>query len=62
ILPISERSMRRIMAYRWPGNIRELANAVERATLLADGPEAACWALYSAALPADADYQEWVDF
>ncbi|MBC7835539.1 MAG: sigma-54-dependent Fis family transcriptional regulator [Phycisphaerales bacterium] len=39
ILPISERSMRRIMAYRWPGNIRELANAVERATLLADGPE-----------------------
>jgi DNA-binding NtrC family response regulator len=39
VLPISERSMRRVMAYRWPGNIRELANAVERATLLADGPE-----------------------
>jgi transcriptional regulator with GAF, ATPase, and Fis domain len=39
VLPISERSVRRIMAYRWPGNIRELANAVERATLLADGPE-----------------------
>jgi len=39
ILPLSERSVRRIMAYRWPGNIRELANAVERATLLADGPE-----------------------
>jgi len=39
VLPVSERSMRRVMAYRWPGNIRELANAVERATLLADGPE-----------------------
>ncbi len=39
VLPISERSMRRVMAYRWPGNIRELANAIERATLLADGPE-----------------------
>jgi transcriptional regulator with GAF, ATPase, and Fis domain len=39
ILPVSERSMRRVMAYRWPGNIRELRNAVERATLLADGAE-----------------------
>jgi transcriptional regulator with GAF, ATPase, and Fis domain len=39
VRPVSERSMRRAMAYRWPGNIRELANAVERATLLADGPE-----------------------
>ncbi|MBC7772297.1 MAG: sigma-54-dependent Fis family transcriptional regulator, partial [Pyrinomonadaceae bacterium] len=39
VLPLSDRSLRRVMAYRWPGNIRELANAVERATLLADGPE-----------------------
>ncbi|TVQ60440.1 MAG: AAA family ATPase [Phycisphaerales bacterium] len=38
-LPVSERSMRRVLAYRWPGNIRELDNAVERATLLAEGPE-----------------------
>ncbi|MGP1309357.1 MAG: sigma-54 interaction domain-containing protein [Phycisphaerales bacterium] len=38
-LPISDRSMRRVMAYRWPGNVRELENAVERATLLAEGAE-----------------------
>lgn len=38
-LRISERSMRRVLSYRWPGNIRELENAVERATLLADGDE-----------------------
>ncbi len=35
VLPVSERSMRRLLAYRWPGNVRELENAVERATLLA---------------------------
>lgn len=38
-LPVSERSMRRVLSYRWPGNIRELENAVERATLLAEGDE-----------------------
>lgn len=38
-LPLSERSMRRVLAYRWPGNVRELENAVERATLLAEGEE-----------------------
>jgi len=37
--PVSERSMRRALAYRWPGNIRELENAVERATLLSEGAE-----------------------
>ncbi len=37
--PLSAASLRRIMAYRWPGNIRELANAVERATLVPEGEE-----------------------
>ncbi len=31
-------AMRRIMAYDWPGNIRELENAIERAVALGSGP------------------------
>jgi two-component system, NtrC family, response regulator AtoC len=34
-------AMRRLQAYSWPGNIRELRNAVERAMLLAEGKELA---------------------
>src|SRR5713226_7158068 len=30
--------MRRIMAYDWPGNIRELENAIEPAVALGSGP------------------------
>jgi DNA-binding NtrC family response regulator len=29
--------MRALLAYSWPGNIRELGHAIERATLLAEG-------------------------
>lgn len=35
---ISEDAMHRIMAYDWPGNIRELENAIERAVALGSGP------------------------
>jgi two-component system response regulator HydG len=35
---ISEDAMLRLMAYDWPGNIRELENAIERAVALGSGP------------------------
>ncbi len=35
---VSRRSMERLTAYPWPGNIRELQNVVERAAILATGP------------------------
>jgi PAS domain S-box-containing protein len=35
---ISEASLRRLHAYRWPGNIRELENVIERAIILCDDP------------------------
>jgi formate hydrogenlyase transcriptional activator len=34
----STRSMERLLAYEWPGNIRELQNVVERAAILSPGP------------------------
>lgn len=34
---ISPKSMQRLQSYRWPGNIRELENVIERAIILADG-------------------------
>jgi transcriptional regulator with GAF, ATPase, and Fis domain len=38
IIGISEDSMQRLQSYRWPGNIRELENVIERAVILADNP------------------------
>jgi formate hydrogenlyase transcriptional activator len=35
---MSEETMRRLVAYRWPGNIRELENVLERAIILANSP------------------------
>jgi DNA-binding NtrC family response regulator len=35
---ISEDAMARLIAYDWPGNIRELENAIERAVALGSGP------------------------
>ena len=36
---VSSDAMQRLQRYGWPGNIRELRNAVERAMLLVEGPE-----------------------
>jgi len=36
---VSPEAMRRLQTYGWPGNIRELRNAVERAMLLVEGTE-----------------------
>jgi DNA-binding NtrC family response regulator len=33
------RALRRLRAHHWPGNVRELANLVQRAVLLAGGPD-----------------------
>jgi DNA-binding NtrC family response regulator len=38
---ISDEALDRLSAYDWPGNVRELANAIERAVVLAQGPEIA---------------------
>ena len=35
---LSPEAMRRLQAYSWPGNIRELENAIERAVALESGP------------------------
>jgi len=35
---LSESALRAIAAYTWPGNLRELRNAVERAVILSPGP------------------------
>ncbi|HWD18087.1 MAG TPA: sigma 54-interacting transcriptional regulator [Verrucomicrobiae bacterium] len=34
---VSEEAMRRLTAYAWPGNIRELQNVIERAVVLSSG-------------------------
>ena len=35
---VSRATMERLLAYSWPGNIRELENVLERAVILASGP------------------------
>ena len=39
IKSISEESLRDLQRYPWPGNVRELRNVIERAVILATGPE-----------------------
>jgi len=38
-LALSKEARRRLREYSWPGNVRELQNAIERAVILAEGPE-----------------------
>jgi PAS domain S-box-containing protein len=38
IRDLSPRACERLLRYSWPGNIRELQNVIERATILAHGP------------------------
>jgi transcriptional regulator with PAS, ATPase and Fis domain len=37
ILTVSQQAMRCLMAYAWPGNVRQLENAIERAVALSGG-------------------------
>jgi DNA-binding NtrC family response regulator len=39
ISAIEDRTMRMLSTYTWPGNVRQLENAIFRAVVLADGPE-----------------------
>jgi len=48
ILDITPRALQALKNYSWPGNIRELSNAIERACLFCDGE-----AIDLAELPAD---------
>jgi transcriptional regulator with GAF, ATPase, and Fis domain len=36
---ISNESMQQLQRYSWPGNVRELRNVIERAVIIADGPQ-----------------------
>ena len=47
--------MRRLVAYDWPGNVRQLLHAVERAVIMADGPELPSEHLPQEALAAPTD-------
>jgi DNA-binding NtrC family response regulator len=38
ISDVTPRAMQSLVAYDWPGNIRELSNAIERAMLFCDDP------------------------
>jgi NtrC-family two-component system response regulator AlgB len=38
-MSLSPNALRALMAYRWPGNLRELSNVLERAVILAEGSE-----------------------
>jgi DNA-binding NtrC family response regulator len=37
VLTVSQEAMRRLMSYHWPGNVRQLENAIERAVAFSGG-------------------------
>ncbi len=39
MLGIEPRALRALMAHSWPGNVRELENVIQRAVVLAEGPD-----------------------
>jgi len=47
----SEAAQKLMLSYDWPGNLRELRNALERAVILADGPLIQVWDLPMASSP-----------
>jgi len=53
---VSKETLDRLMAYPWPGNIRELQNVIERAVVLSSGPSLELGSeLLPAGAPLDAD-------
>jgi len=57
---VPESAMRMLSEYAWPGNIRELANVVERALILSNGP-ALCLDAFTASLKPQARQSERLD-
>jgi two-component system, NtrC family, response regulator AlgB len=47
----TEAAQKLLLSYDWPGNLRELRNALERAVILADGPLIQVWDLPMASSP-----------
>jgi len=65
---IADEAREKLIAYAWPGNIRELANVIERAVVLGDGPELTIHHLPArvvgaqpAAVPKEASYHDAIN-
>ncbi|MGH7931070.1 MAG: sigma 54-interacting transcriptional regulator, partial [Candidatus Binatia bacterium] len=52
-LEINSEAMEKLLAYKWPGNARELANTIERAVVLGRGPAISLKDLSSRIVDAD---------